>query len=134
MTPTISQRVKFAASPETLFKMYMDSKKHAASTGAPAKLSRKVGGAWHSHGGAIGGKNLHIIPGKQIVQAWRATIWKKLELSILIMTFEKAAGGGVVEIVHVGVPQHDQTGVRKGWPRYYWKPWKKYLAAQKKKK
>ncbi|MGB6597316.1 MAG: SRPBCC domain-containing protein [Candidatus Acidiferrum sp.] len=132
MTPTISQRVKFSASPEVLFEMYMDSKKHAASTGAPAKLSRKVGGAWKAHGGAIGGKNLHIIPGKQIVQAWRAGFWKKDEISILIMTFEKARGGTVVEIVHVGVPQHDQKGVRSGWPKYYWKPWKKYLASARK--
>jgi len=112
--------------------MYMDSRKHAASTGAPAKLSRKVGGAWRAHGGAISGKNLQIIPGKQIVQAWRAGFWKKDELSVLVMTFEKAPGGVVVEIVHVGVPQHNQKGVRNGWPKYYWKPWKKYLNAQKK--
>lgn len=133
MTPTISQRVRFSASPETLFEMYLDSKKHSASTGAPAKLSRKVGGAWSAHGGAIGGKNLQIIPGKLIVQAWRAGFWKKDELSVLIMRFEKAQGGANVEIVHVGVPQHDQKGVRNGWPKYYWKPWKKYLAAKKKK-
>ncbi len=133
MTPTISQRVKFAASPETLFEMYLDSKKHAAATGAPAKLSRKEGGAWSAHGGKIGGKNLLIIPGKLIVQAWRATFWKKHELSVLILTFEKAAGGALVELVHVGVPRHDQKGVRNGWPKYYWKPWKKYLASQKKK-
>ena len=133
MTPTIAQRVKFSASPETLFEMYMDSKKHSVSTGASAKLSRKVGGAWHAHGGAIGGKNLQIIPGKQIVQAWRAGFWKKEELSILVITFERVPGGAIVEIVHVGVPQHDQKGVRNGWPKYYWKPWKKYLAGQKKK-
>jgi activator of HSP90 ATPase len=133
MTPTISQRVKFSAPPETLFEMYMDSKKHAAATGAQAKLSRKVGGAWQANGGAIGGKNIHIIPGKQIVQAWRATFWKKNELSVLIMTSEKAPGGTVVEIVHVGVPQDDQKGVRNGRPEYYWKPWKKNLAGQKKK-
>ena len=133
MTPTISQRVKFSASPEVLFEMYLDSKKHSASTGAPAKLSRKVGGAWSAHGGAIGGKNLQIISGKQIVQEWRAGFWKKDELSVLIMTFKKAPGGAFAEIVHVGVPQHDQKGVRNGWPKYYWKPWKKYLAAKKKK-
>jgi uncharacterized protein YndB with AHSA1/START domain len=133
MTPTITQRVKFPTSPETLFEMYMDSKKHSASTGAPAKLSRKVGGAWQAHGGAIGGKNLHIIPGKQIVQAWRAGFWKKDELSVLIMTFEKAPGGTIVKIVHVGVPEHDQKGVRNGWPKFYWKPWKKYLGGQRKK-
>jgi hypothetical protein len=83
--------------------MYMDSKKHTGSTGAPAKLSRKVRGAWQAH------------------------------VSVLIMTFEKAPGGTVVEIVHVGVPQDDQKGARNGWPKYYWKPWKKYLARQKKK-
>ena len=71
MTLTISQRVRFSASAETLFEMYMDSKKHAASTGAPAKLSRKVGGVWSAYGGSIGGKNLLIVPEKQIVQAWR---------------------------------------------------------------
>jgi activator of HSP90 ATPase len=133
MTPIILQRVKFPASPKILFEMYMDSGKHSAATGAPAKLSRKVGGAWHAHGGAIGGKNLQIIPGRQIVQAWRAGFWKKNELSILILTFEKAPGGSIVDLVHVGVPQLDQNGVRNGWAKYYWKPWKKYLAAQKKK-
>jgi uncharacterized protein YndB with AHSA1/START domain len=133
MTPTISQRVKFPSSPEALFEMYMDSKTHAAATGAPAKLSRKAGGTWRAHGGAIGGKNLLIVPGKKIVQAWRADFWKKDEFSVLIMSFEKAPGGAVVEIVHVGVPQHDQKGVRNGWPAFYWKRWKKYLAAQGKK-
>jgi hypothetical protein len=58
---------------------------------------------------------------------------EKNELSILILTFEKAPGGSIVDLVHVGVPQHDQNGVRNGWAKYYWKPWKKYLAAQKKK-
>lgn len=131
MTPTILQRVRFSASPKILFNMYMDSKKHSSATGAPAKLSRKVGGAWHAHGGAIGGKNLLIVPGWRVVQAWRATHWKKAELSIVILTFEKARGGAVVDLVHVGVPHHDQKGVRTGWPKFYWKPWKKYLALRK---
>jgi activator of HSP90 ATPase len=130
MTPAILQHVKFHASPKILFEMYMDSGKHAAATGAPAKMSRKIGGEWHAHGGAIGGKNLLIVPGQKIVQAWRATHWKKGESSVLILTFEKAPGGSLVNLVHVGVPQHDQKGVRNGWPNYYWKPWKKYLAAK----
>jgi hypothetical protein len=49
------------------------------------------------------------------------------------MTFEKAAGGAIVKLVHVGVPQHDPKGVRNGWLKYYWKPWQKYLRAGKKK-
>lgn len=132
MTPTILQRVKFHASPKILFEMYMDSGKHSAATGAPAEMSRKIGGEWHAHGGAIGGKNLLIVPGQKIVQSWRATHWKKGEQSILILTFERAPGGSFVDLVHVGVPHHDQKGVRNGWPSYYWKPWKKYLTLREK--
>lgn len=132
MKRTIIQRVKFRATPKALFEMYMDSKKHTAATEASAKLSRKPGGLWKAHSGMIGGKNLLIVPDQKIVQTWRAGFWTKDELSILIMTFDKAPGGAVVEIVHVGVPQHDQKGVRNGWPNYYWKRWKKYLAARKK--
>jgi activator of HSP90 ATPase len=80
MTPTISQRAGFSASTETLFEMYMDSEKHAASTGAPAKLSRRVGGTWSAYGGSIGGRNLLIVPDKQIVQAWRPFLEKRRAL------------------------------------------------------
>jgi activator of HSP90 ATPase len=132
MTRTIEQHAVFRAPAKTIFDLYMDSQKHTAATGAPAKLSRKAGSAWYAHGGAIGGKNLLIVPEKLIVQSWRAKHWKKDELSILTLRFSKALGGTRLDLVHVGVPQHDQKGVRQGWPKYYWKPWKKYLAARKK--
>jgi hypothetical protein len=36
--------MRFAAPPNELFEMYMDSKKHSAATGAPAKIDRRAGG------------------------------------------------------------------------------------------
>ena len=127
MTPIIQQTVRFRASPQTLFDLYVDSKKHSASTGARAEISRKAGGKFTAFDGKLGGKNLLIVPGKQIVQLWRATHWRKEDWSILVLTFGRAAGGGQVDLVHVGVPAYDQKGVRKGWPKYYWRPWKKFL-------
>ncbi len=134
MSRTIEQHAGFRVPPKALFELYMDSGKHAAATGAPAKLSRKAGGTWYAHSGAIGGVNLLIVPNKLIVQSWRATHWKKEDVSILILKFSKAPGGTRLDLVHVGVPQYDQKGVSKGWPHYYWKPWKKYLASEKSKK
>jgi activator of HSP90 ATPase len=131
MPPVIQQHVEFSVSPQELFELYLNSRKHAAATGAPAKLSRKVGGAWSAHGGRIGGKNLLIVPGRVIVQSWRAKFWKKEDISILILKFLKTRGGARVDLVHVGVPSYDQQGVRGGWPKYYWKPWKRYLASAK---
>ena len=128
MAPTIQQSVRFRTSPQTLYQIYVDSKKHSQSTGAPARLSRKAGGKFSTFGGQLEGKMLFLAPGKQIVQLWRASHWKEEDWSILVMNFSKVAGGAQVDLVHVGVPAYDQKGVRRGWPKYYWRPWKKFLS------
>lgn len=127
MTPVIQQTVRFRTTPHALFEMYLDSRKHSKSTGMTARVSRKVGGRFRAFKGALEGKNLLIVPDRQIVQLWRATHWKKDDWSILILTFNKVAGGGQVDLVHVGVPAYDHKGVREGWPKYYWRPWRKFL-------
>jgi activator of HSP90 ATPase len=128
MTKPIHQSVVFRARPEELFEIYLDSEEHTAATGAPARLSRKAGGSFTAWSGQLRGRNLIITPGRLIVQAWRATHWKASDLdSILVLQFSKAPGGGRVDLVHVNVPEHDHKGVSQGWPKYYWKPWKKYL-------
>ncbi len=133
MTKAIELSVRFAATPAKLFEMYLDSKKHSESTGGKARISRKVGGKFTAWSGQLRGYNLLIVPNQLIVQAWRATHWKASEAdSILILKFSKAAAGGQVDIVHVNVPEHDHNGVSKGWPKYYWQPWKKYLAGKSK--
>jgi hypothetical protein len=43
-TKTLKQRVSFKASPRAVYDMLMDSKKHAALSGEPARISKKVGG------------------------------------------------------------------------------------------
>ena len=128
MTPIIQQSVRFRTTPKALFDLYLDSKKHSRSTGAQARISRKVGGKFKAFGGQLEGKNLLLVPGKQVVQLWRATHWKKEDWSILVLNFSRVAGGAQIDLVHVGVPLYDHKGVREGWPKYYWRPWKKFLA------
>jgi len=130
MTEAIQQSVEFAASPKTLYDMYMNSAKHAKATGAPAKISPKVGGAFTAWGKSLRGKNLVLEPGKMIVQLWRSSGFHKSDPnSILILTFSKTKTGARVDLVHVNVPQQDHLGVTQGWPKYYWEPWRAYLAA-----
>jgi activator of HSP90 ATPase len=128
MTKTIQQSVKFNASPEKLYEMYMDSKKHSASTGFPAKLGRKAGSRFTAFGGMLEGRTLELVPGKMIVQAWRSGGWKKADAdSILVLTFSNDGSGGRVDLAHVNVPEHDHQGVTKGWEKFYWKQWRDYL-------
>ena len=130
MTPAIQQSVQFGVPPETLYELYIDSKKHSQATGASAKLSRRTGGAFTAFGGQLTGRNLLVIPNKMIVQTWRATGWKKSDPdSILVIRFSKTKKGGRVDLVHVNVPEYDHQGVTQGWEHYYWQPWREHLAA-----
>ena len=128
MAKIIQQTVRFKASPEELFRTYLDSKKHAAVIGDRVSISRKVGGKFVAFDGMISGRNLLIVPKRLIVQSWRAKPWKKRDPdSILILLFSKAPGGGRIDLAHVNVPAYDHAGVTKGWHKYYWNPWKASL-------
>ncbi len=134
MTPAIHSGSSFEkTTPAKLYELFMDSARHTAATGAPAKISRKPGGKWTAFGGMLLGKNLVLIPNRMIVQTWRSSAWKKADPdSILVVTFEKSAGGGAkVDLVHVGVPEYDHAGVTQGWVKYYWEPWKEFLSSRK---
>jgi uncharacterized protein YndB with AHSA1/START domain len=83
-TKTLRQNVTFKASPKEVYDMLMVSKKHAALSGEPAKISNKVGGKFTAWGSHISGFNLALQPGRKIVQAWRATGWWPDHYSIAI--------------------------------------------------
>jgi activator of HSP90 ATPase len=132
MTPPIIQSVKLPAKPEELYQTIVDSKKHTAMTGMPARISNKVGAKWSAFGGSIYGRNLMLVPGKMIVQSWRSTYFKKSDSdSILVMTFSKVPGGARIDLVHVNVAAQDHKGVTNGWKQYYWDPWRAYLKKKK---
>ena len=129
MKAPIRQSIVLNASPEELFDTFLDARKHSAVTGAPAKVSRRTGAAFTAFGGELRGRNLLIVPKRMIVQAWRSRHWKASDQdSIVVLRFGKARGGGRIDLVHVNVPAHDHKGVTRGWPKFYWTPWKRYLA------
>jgi activator of HSP90 ATPase len=127
-TPIIEQSILLPAPPAKLYAVFLDSREHSRFTGGPAKISEKVGGRFTAFGGAIAGRNLLLVPNRMIVQAWRATHWPQSDPdSVLILRFSETHGQGRIDLVHVNVPEHDHDGVSKGWPSYYWDPWKAYL-------
>ena len=125
---TIIQKVEFKTAPKELYDIFLDSKKHTEATGGKATASNKVGGKFSAWKGHIRGKNLHLVPGRLIVQTWRARDFKKGEPdSVLILTFKKKGKGSELTMVHTMVPDKDAPGITKGWPDFYWKPMTSYL-------
>ncbi len=131
MTKTVQQTVEFDnVSPEDLFEIYIDSKKHSAAIGAPASVSRRVGGEFKAFGeGHVRGRNLAIVPERMIVQSWRGEPWKKNDLdSILVLSFSKTPKGAKVDLVQANIPDDAYTRVNEeAWVKLYWEPWKSYL-------
>ncbi len=134
MTKTIIQSVIFKeCSPKQLYETYMDSTKHALAIGSKASVQNKVGGNFSAFE-MLRGKFLVLVKDKMIVQTWRANHWKKDDGdSILILKFEHLKGGARINLVHAFIPDHDYADIKKGWPNYYWKPWRKYFSGRRQK-
>jgi len=129
VSSTIQQTVTLPAGAERLFEMYLDPVAHAAFTGAPVTIGAQPGSEFRAFNGALSGRMLYTVPGRLIVQAWRSTAFRKGDVdSTLILRFTPKGRRGRIDLVHVNVPDHDYRGVNKGWKRYYWKPWRKYLS------
>jgi len=110
----------------------MDSKKHAAFTGDSAEISSRVGGKIAAGDGYIHGKNLGLVKGKKIVQAWATTEWPDgYPPSRLQITLKKTKGGTRLEMVHSKVPAEQRDYYAQGWKDYYWEPLKSYFAGKR---
>jgi uncharacterized protein YndB with AHSA1/START domain len=128
MTKTIRQSVVIKAAPKKVFEALISEKKHAKFTGAPASISRQVGGAFSCYGGYLTGYNLELVSPRLIVQAWRGKGWPKGTYSIVTFALARKAGGGTkISFTHAGVPAGDVKSKAKGWRDFYWKPLKAYL-------
>jgi len=132
MTKTIIQDVVFKnARASDIYDLYVDAKKHTQSTGAPAKISAKVGSSFSAHDGFITGKNLQLVKDRLIIQSWRGKDWKKDDAdSTFIISLEQKGKDTLLHAVHANIPDNQVKGISKGWKDFYWDPWKKFLAGK----
>ena len=128
MTKTIRQNAFIRATPQQVYSALLNEKKHAAFTGAAAKISTKVGGAFTCYDGYITGTNVELVPGKRIVQAWRSQDWPVGTYSLVTFALAKSPGSKTkLSFTQLGVPASDFKDKSGGWRTHYWQPLKKYF-------
>lgn len=126
MNKAIEQKILFkGAMAAQLFDIIVNPKKHSAiHGGAATKISNKEGDTFSLLNGNLNGKNLFIIPGRMIVQAWRGNVWEKDDLdSILILVFSDTENGAQIEMVHAFTPGQ----FTELWDDVYWQPMKEFI-------
>jgi activator of HSP90 ATPase len=117
---TIHQEVTFSAAPSRVYEALVDLKRFAEVTGAPASGDASEGAAFSAFGGHVTGRHVELVPGKRVVQAWRAKTWPEGLYSIV--RFELLAEGAGTKLVfdHEGFPDDMKDHLSAGWTSNYW--------------
>jgi activator of HSP90 ATPase len=125
--PALHQEVDFSVSPLRVYQYLLDEKQFSAATGAPAKIAAGDGGSFTAFGGVISGRNIELVPGRRVVQAWRVSNWEPGVYSLA--KFELIARGSGTHLVldQTGYPASDYNSLVPGWPDHYWNPMRKYF-------
>jgi uncharacterized protein YndB with AHSA1/START domain len=121
MCKTIKQKVKFKASPEAVYRVLTDAKRHALLTGESAKIARKVGGAFSTRAGRVRGILVDLVPGKRVVQAWRSREFPEGVFSMAAFELTRQKDGGTLLVLtHRGVPKDLIPQIEADWRATYW--------------
>ena len=138
----IHQEVIFKASRKRVYEALTDAKQFdkvvklsaAMQSGMitrnkPAEISREAGGAFSLFGGYIVGRQIELMPGERIVQAWRAGSWNSGIYSIAKFELTEQGAGTKLVFDHTGFPNGEGPHLVEGWNGNYWEPLAKSLAS-----
>ena len=116
----IHQEVTLTAGPSRVYEALVDSKRFTELTGAPAAGDSTEGSAFSAFGGHITGRHVELVPGKRVVQAWRAKMWPEGLYSIARFELRENGSGTKVIFDHDGFPADMKDHLAQGWQANYW--------------
>jgi activator of HSP90 ATPase len=125
---SLHQEAEFRVPPARIYEVLLDSKQFAAFSGMPAEIDAKAGGSFSMFQGMIVGRNIELVPGKLIVQAWRPAAWPPGIYSLVKFELKPNGSGTTVVLDHTSFPVGGYDHLSRGWKEHYWDPLKKFLA------
>lgn len=75
----------------------------------------------------ITGRQIELVPGKRIVQAWRAGSWPDGDYSIVRFEFAPEGAGTRVVFDQSGYPEAEHDHLEGGWRKMYWERLARYF-------
>ena len=123
----IHQDADFPVPPIRVYQVLTDEKQFAAMSGAPARIEAREGGSLSLFGGAIVGRNIELVEGRRLVQAWRDKDWAPGLYSIIRFELHPAGSGTRLAFDQAGYPESDHASLVSGWHVHYWEPMKAFF-------
>lgn len=125
---SLHQEVDLPVPPARIEAVLLDAKQFAAFSKMPATIDPHEGGAFSMFGGMIVGRNVELVSGQRVVQAWRPTHWDPGVYSMVKFDLQASGSGCKVVLDHTGFPAGDYDSLSDGWVSHYWNPLKTYFA------
>ena len=127
---TIHHSMVLPATPHDVYETLLDSDKHAAFSGEPAAINRKIGSDSTAYRGQLLFRNLELVPDKKIVQEWQSAgnkDWPRDHFSTVTYVFEPVKEGTRLTFSQEGVPAEQFDHYVEGWNEHYWTRLQKYF-------
>ncbi|HKW10196.1 MAG TPA: SRPBCC domain-containing protein [Gemmatimonadaceae bacterium] len=131
---SIHQVVNFKAAPLRVYGTLTDPReflaimKFSTVPNAPLpEISAREGAKFALFGGHILGRNIELVPGARVVQAWRTSGWPTGLYSMVRMELQAAGSGTTLTFDHTGFPKADAEHLAAGWYLNYWTPMQKHF-------
>jgi activator of HSP90 ATPase len=125
----IHQEVVIKANRNRVYEVLTDTEQfRKLSGGMGTKISREPGGAFSLFGGVITGRQIELVPGERIVQAWRSE-WAPGEYSIARFALNEQGSDTKIVFDHTGFPKGTAEHLATGWKEHYWDGLARYFAS-----
>lgn len=127
---TLRNKTTVTATPARVFQALLSSREHGEFTKSPASISNKVGSLFSVYDGYASGKNVKLIPGKLIIQTWKAKDWPEGVVSTVTFELKPADRGlsTLIQFTQEGVPSELAEALERSWKEFYWDTMVKYFA------
>jgi activator of HSP90 ATPase len=133
---SIHQESTLQASPQRVYQLLTDAAQFAAATGRPAELEPAEGAAFSIFGGYIQGRQIELVPGQRVVQAWRGSDWPAGAFSLVRFTLTDIGGQTRLTVDHDAYPEGAspmysswREHLAANWPVFYFEPFARYFAS-----
>ena len=111
-----------------VYEALIDSKTHSQIIGDIATIDPVEGGYYSTFSGYSDGQTIKLVPGKSIVQTWRASDWPDDHYSTITFDLSDTPTGTEIHFTQVNLPKGSQAEFEAGWQDNYWKPMMEYFA------
>ncbi len=124
----IQQQAMISAGPAQVYAVLADADTLSGLSGKRGVVGAAAGDEFAAFDGNVTGRQIELVPGERIVQAWRFPVWAPGVYSIVRFTLTPADGGTRLDIEQHGVPADWRVHVDTNWPTFYLTPLTEHFA------